>query len=80
MVIELLCQLAANVFKGIFNLLEVFTLPLDLIMVLTNLLKFGTWIVGADILLLFTGSVVMWWGIRATFGLVVWIWRMLPLT
>lgn len=80
MIIELLCQFAAGIFKGIFGLLEVFSLPLDMIMVLTNIIKFGSWVVGADLLLLFVGSVVFWWGVRATFGIVVWIWRMLPLT
>lgn len=80
MIVESLCSFAATVLKGLFSMLEVFSLPLDLILVLTNLLQFGTWLVGADVLLLFTGSVMFWWSIRASFGIIVWIWRMLPLT
>lgn len=73
-----------DVFFGIFRLffgaLEFVGLPTQLISTLSTILVYGNWIVGVDIMALFVGTVVFWWGVHLSIGLAVWLWKMLPLT
>lgn len=59
---------------------EIINLPMDTIEVLTTITCYGVWVVGADILAIFTASVLFWWSIKFTVGLLVWLWELLPMT
>lgn len=80
MVGEVLIDLCFGIFRVLFGTLEFINLPTQLINTLGTILSYGTWIVGVDIMALFVGSVVFWWGVHMSIGLAVWLWKMLPLT
>lgn len=79
MIIEGICSFACTLLYGLFSTLEVISLPFDLINTLAGIMQYGTWVVGADILLLFTGSVALWWGVKASIGVGVWVYEHIPL-
>lgn len=80
MIVETTVQLFFAVLRGAFTGFEVVGLPLQLINTLQTILVYGIWVVGADIIAIFVGTIVAWWGIKFTVGLVIWIWELLPLT
>lgn len=80
MIIEGLISMFCNVIVGLFSALEVINLPFDMLSTLYSFLAYGTYICGADILLLFGASVMFWWGLNLSIGLLIWLWRLLPLT
>lgn len=80
MIGEALVDLCFGIFRLLFGSLEFLALPTQLISTLETILVYGIWIVGVDIMVLFVGSVVLWWGVHLSIGLAVWLWKMLPLT
>lgn len=80
MIVEGVCSFACRLLYSLFSTLEIVTLPVDLISTLAHILQYGTWVVGADVLLLFTGSVALWWGVKASIGVALWLYDKLPLT
>lgn len=80
MIGEVLIDLFFGIFSALFSGLKIMQLPTEVIGTLGNILAFGNWVVGIDILALLGGSVVLWWGIHLSIGLAVWIWERLPLT
>lgn len=80
MIGEVLIDSFLGTFRLLLGAVEFMSLPVNLIAVLGNILAYGNWIVGLDIMVLFTASVVFWWGVHLSIGLAVWLWRMLPLT
>ena len=80
MIGEALIDLFFGVFRLLFGSLEILNLPTQLISTLSTLLVYGNWVVGVDIMAIFVGSVVFWWGVHLSIGVAVWLWRMLPLT
>lgn len=80
MIGEALIDLFFSIFSGLFSLVEFVNLPVQLIGVLTNILAYGNWVVGVDVMALFVGTVVFWWGVNLSIGLAVWLWEKLPLT
>lgn len=79
MIIESICSFACSLLYGLFSTLEVISLPIHLINTLTAILQYGTWVVGSDILLLFAGSVCLWWGVKASIGVGIWVYEHIPL-
>lgn len=80
MIGETLIDLCIGVLRGLFGVLEIVNLPTQLIGTLGNILVYGNWVVGTDVLLLFVGSVVFWWGVHLSIGIAIWVWKLLPLT
>ena len=80
MIIETVFSWACSFLYGLFSGLEFINLPVDLIQTLLAILEYGTWIVGADILALFSASIIFWFGFSLSVGLTVWVWDRLPLT
>lgn len=74
--INLLCGLIVKVLEGI-NLV---TLPVNAIQALGAFCAYGSHVVGADLLLIFSSCVLGWAVLKATLGLLLFIWRLLPLT
>lgn len=80
MIVETIFQWSCNFILGLFSAFEFISLPLDLISVLYTILCYGTWVVGADVLLLVSGSVMFWLLFKSGVGLILWLWKLLPLT
>lgn len=78
MIIESITGFCCALIKSFFSALSFVSLPLDLINTLTTILQFGTWVVGADILLLFAGSVGLWWSAKLTIGVALWLYEHIP--
>lgn len=80
MIIETLISLAVNLFSGLIDLCDFVSLPLDLINVLGTICGYGSFIIGSDVLLLFSGCITFWLGFKMSVGLAKFIWDLLPLT
>ena len=80
MIVEGLLNVALSCVFGLFSLMEVVKLPVEIMGVLTTILQYGVWVVGADIMALVFATVTGWWTIKLTVGLAVFIWELLPLT
>lgn len=80
MIVEGLVELCTSVLFGLFSTLEVVKLPVELLGVLSTILQYGVWVVGADVMAIVFASVFGWWSIKMTVGLVIFIWDLLPLT
>lgn len=83
MVVESLINVFFRIFSGIINALpEMPSLSLvgTVLGRVSDFTGYGAYIVGRDILLLLLGSVGFWWSFKAGWGLVVYLWRLLPLT
>lgn len=80
MIVETLFAWACDMIYQLFSTFEFINLPVDLLQTLLAILEFGTWVVGADVLALFTSSLLFWAAFNMSAGLIVWIWKMLPLT
>ena len=80
MIVETIAELFFGSVLRAFSGLEIIGLPLQAINTLQTILVYGTWIVGADIMAIFTSMVVGWWAIKFLVGAVIWIWELLPLT
>lgn len=78
MIIESMASLAVGILSSILSLINVFELPFDLIWVLGNILCYGSWVVGSDVLLLYVGCVSFWIGTRFSVGLAIWVYDKIP--
>lgn len=56
------------------------SIPLDVIATLANVCGYGNYIVGIDVLGVFAGLVVFWTTVKCAIGIVLFIWRLIPLT
>lgn len=59
---------------------NVISLPVDAIGVLATIWGYGTFILGPDLFVLAMSSIFFWFVTRFTIGLVVFLWKLLPLT
>lgn len=80
MIIETILQWSCNLIVGLFSVFEIINLPIDIISTLYTITSYGVWVVGADVLLLFTSTVMGWLVFKSTVGLVIWLYKLLPLT
>lgn len=64
----------------IFNGFEFLSLPLGLISTLIEFMNFGSFIIGGDLMSLVFGSVFFWLSFKFTAGLVLFVYRLIPLT
>ena len=74
--IDLLFALLRGAFAGF----EIIGLPLQFINTLQTILVYGVWIVGADVIAIFTTTIIAWWTIKLVVGLIVWLWELVPFT
>lgn len=80
MIVETLLEFATSLIEGLFSGLSVLSLPLNLLTVLLDVFCYGVWVIGADLMAIVISSIVFWMGTKFTIGLVLFIWRLLPLT
>lgn len=80
MIIETLVGFALSLVQGLFSLLNLVTLPTDLLTALLDFFCYGTWVIGADLMGIVLATIVGWLTFKFVAGLVLFIWRLLPLT
>ena len=66
------------ILRFVFGLIDVFSLPTDLVSTLYSIICYGTWVVGSDVILLCTGCITFWIGVRVSAGLAIWCYEHLP--
>lgn len=79
MIFQVLIDFAVNIISRLIGGLSFFTIPFDFINVLATVCVYGNWLVGADVLLLFAGCVGSWFAIKITAGVVLFVYRLIPL-
>lgn len=80
MIFEALINILCELIIGAMSAFNMVTLPVNLIQALGAFCSYGAYIVGADLLLIFCSCVFMWMTIKGVLGLILFIWRLLPLT
>lgn len=80
MVIEGLFSLASWFIRLVFQGFHLVSLPLNLISVVIGVMRVGAWVVGADLIAITFSTIIFWLSFRFVAGLILFIWRLLPLT
>lgn len=80
MVIEILLGIVTNLLCNAISCLGVVSLPLDAIKTLQAITCYGSYVVGSDLLLIFTSVISFWFSVKMGVGIILFIWRLLPLT
>lgn len=80
MIIESVTGVAYWMIGRLFEGLQIVSLPVNLATVLVDFMKVGAWILGADLLGIVFSSILFWLTFKLTAGLLLFIWRLLPLT
>lgn len=80
MILEGLAGFAMWIIEMIFAGFQVISLPVNLISVLIDFMKYGAWILGGDLLAIVFSCVFGWLTFKFTAGLLLFIYRLIPLT
>ena len=80
MIVETVFSWACSFIQLLFSGFQILQLPANLIEVLANILCYGVWVVGADVLGIILTNVLFWLGFKYTLGMCIWFWRLLPFT
>ena len=83
MIVESIASFAFSVIDFIFSLfssVQIVTLPVNLTSTLINFMKYGAWVIGADLFGLVFGVIIGWIMFKWTAGLVLFVYRLIPLT
>ena len=80
MIVESLTSLGFFVIEWIFSGLQIISLPTDLLGVLVDYLRIGAWIIGADLLSICFATFFAFTSFKLSAGLIVYVWKLLPLT
>lgn len=80
MIVETLIGLFCGLLDGMLNAVSLVSIPIEGISVLATVTGYGSYVVGADLLLTFAGCVSAWMLLKLTVGIGLFIWRLLPLT
>ena len=80
MIIEFFVTLVTNLLNSALSAAQVLTIPSDIAGALSTFIAYGNYVVGGDLLLLFATSVTTWMTLKLTVGVVLFVWRLLPLT
>lgn len=80
MIVENTCAIILNLFINSLDGVSFVGVDPALLEPLTEILIYGIWVIGADLVAIFAASVVTWWTVKFIVGGIVWIWELLPLT
>lgn len=62
------------------SVVDTLNLPTEMVKVLADITCYGAWIVGSDLLFIFSSSVFFWYSLKFGWGTAVYIWKLLPFT
>lgn len=80
MIIEGLTGLATWLIGNIFELFQIVNIPTNLVATLLDFMKFGVWVLGGDVYLIVMSTIIGWLVFKLAAGVILFIWRLLPLT
>lgn len=80
MIVETLLDFSLGLLQVVFSGFQIVTLPTDLLTALLDFFCYGTWVIGADLMAIFLSVVTGIYAFKFTAGLVLFVWRLLPLT
>ena len=80
MIVEFFINLVTGFITSALSAAQVLTIPSDIAGALSTFMAYGNYVVGGDLLLLFATSVTTWMGLKLTVGVILFFWRLLPLT
>lgn len=80
MILEGLVNIFCALLDGLLFGLQLVQIPIQGIEALATVTAYGSYVVGADLLLCFAAVVSAWMLVKLTVGVGLFIWRLLPLT
>lgn len=80
MIVEGLASFAIWILNLIFEGFTLISLPANFISFLITILEFGAWVVGGAFLSLVFSNIFFWLSFKLAAGLVLFIYRLIPLT
>lgn len=81
MIIELLVSFFCTIIIGAINTISfTISLPLNIAYSISNYTGFFTFLIGNDLVLALIGTITFWFVVRTGFGIVLFIWRLIPFT
>ena len=80
MIIEGLAGFGFWIIELVFSAFNVVTLPLNLTSAVFDIMKFGAWVIGADLFAIVIGNIFGWLLFKFVAGLILFIYRLIPLT
>lgn len=83
MIFEFFINIFVTFLEGIItsiSSLPFLSIPVDSAYAIAKISVYGSWIVGADLMVVFGACVFFWTSVKLTAGLVLFVWRLLPLT
>lgn len=80
MIFTALFNLARNIVLFIFSFFTFTPFSYSAVDALFDIICYGTWVVGVDIMYLVSTNIVFWIGVRLTVGLIAFAWDLLPFT
>lgn len=80
MILEIIVTFLCSILETVLIPLQAITLPFNLISTLATITGFGSYIVGADLLIIFSGCILFWSGIKIVVSFALFVWDLLPLT
>ena len=67
-----------EIFKKAIDLVSFVSIPIDSINVLSPILAYGNAIIGIDMIGIIIGNFIFWITLKATVGLVLWLYEKIP--
>ena len=80
MILETIINIFCVMLDGLLSGFELVQIPKQGIEALATVTAYGSYVVGADLLLCFASVVATWMLIKITVGVGLFLWRLLPLT
>lgn len=80
MILETLINIFCVMLDGLLSGFKYIQIPKQGIEALATVTAYGSYVVGADLLLCFASVVATWMLMKITVGVGLFIWRLLPLT
>lgn len=80
MIVEGLIDFGIYVIQLAFSSFEAISLPVDTVIVLLDIMQFGAWVIGADLFGFIIGNIFAWLSFKFVGGLVLFLYRLIPLT
>lgn len=83
MIFEFFINIFVSFIEGIITVISsapFVSIPVDGIYAISKISVYGGWIVGGDLMVVFGSCVFFWSTVKIAAGLVLFIWKLLPLT
>lgn len=80
MVVEALSDIVFWFIGLLFDGFSIISLPTNLITAVVDIMKYGIWILGLDLFVIVWSSIIFWIMFKLSAGILLFVWRLLPLT